>query len=247
MERAELLNYTNTLLCSDRITDYCPNGLQIEGSSTIHKIASGVTASWQLIDCAIEYGADTVLTHHGYFWKNENPCLVGMKGNRIRQLFKHDINLITYHLPLDLHSIYGNNALWGQAMGWEGTPSAVEPLIYIHQLESPIDIGELKRRLCECLNRSPLHLNGGHKEISCIAWCSGGAQDFIEKAAELGADAFLSGEVSEKTTHSARELGIDYFACGHHATEIFGVRALGEHVSQKFSLEHKFFNIHNPV
>jgi dinuclear metal center YbgI/SA1388 family protein len=247
VELNTLIEYTNTLLGSEQIQDYCPNGLQVEGKQSIDKIVGGVTANQKLISQAIEHNADAILVHHGYFWKNENPCLIGMKGARIRQLIQHNINLIAYHLPLDLHTVYGNNALWGKAMGFDGKPSDLDPLIYHAQLSNPIATQDFIALLSKCLNRSPLHLCGGNKKLTHIAWCSGGAQGFIEKAAQLGVDAFLSGEVSEQTMHIASELGIDYFSCGHHATEIFGVRALGEHLVRKFSIEYQFIDIPNPV
>lgn len=244
---SDITTYCHTLLNVDKIADYCPNGLQVAGSSTIHKIISGVTANQLLIAEAIEQKADAILVHHGYFWKNENPCLVGMKGERIRQLIMHNINLIAYHLPLDLHTSYGNNALWGKKMGWQGQPTEIDPTIFYCDLGKPLLVSDLHDQLVRCLNRPPLHLSGGHKTVSRIAWCSGAAQNFIEKALCIGADVFMSGEVSEPTMHIAKEMNIEYFACGHHATEIFGVRALGEHLAEKFSLEHRFINIHNPV
>ncbi|MBY5991554.1 Nif3-like dinuclear metal center hexameric protein [Ferrimonas balearica] len=251
MQRDELLQYLDTLLKPWQLKDYAPNGLQVEGKEGIQTLVTAVTADQFAVDAAVEAGADALLVHHGYFWKNEAAPIVGMKKRRIEQLIKHDINLIAYHLPLDVHPELGNNAQLAKALGIVN----VEPLeagnetclVLKGELAPPLSAHALAERLASALARAPLHIAGHDRPIRRLAWCTGGAQDYIDQVAAEGLDAFLSGEVSERTYHSAVEQGIDYFACGHHATEKGGVRALGEHLAQIFNLDVRFVDTPNPV
>ncbi|SHG89464.1 Nif3-like dinuclear metal center hexameric protein [Ferrimonas marina] len=251
MKRQELLAHLDTLLQPHLVKDYAPNGLQVEGKDEIHKVITAVTADQFAVDAAVEAGADCLLVHHGYFWKNEPAVITGMKKRRLQALLRHDINLIGYHLPLDIHPALGNNAQLAQLLGLE----AVEPLeagndtclVLKGRLSQPLSGHELSQHIHQQLKRPPLHIAGHDRPIQTLAWCTGGAQDYIDQVAAAGIDAFLSGEVSERTYHSAVEQGIDYFACGHHATERGGVLALGEHLAQQFGLEVHFVDTPNPV
>jgi dinuclear metal center YbgI/SA1388 family protein len=244
----ELLQYTNTLLESDTFQDYCPNGLQVEGRDAVRKLVSGVTASQALIDAAVEHGADALLVHHGYFWKGEDPCIKGLKGLRIRTLLQNDMSLLAYHLPLDAHPELGNNAGLASALALEveGRFTPADIGMYGH-IANALDGPALAQRIAGALGREPQYIPAGEHVIRRLGWCSGSAQGYIEEAADLGLDAYISGEISEQTVHLARERGIHYFAAGHHATERFGVQALGEHLAKQFDLEHVFIDIPNPV
>lgn len=246
----ELSAYSDELMRIDEIGDYCPNGLQVEGRGEVERIVSGVTASLALLEAAIAAEADLVLVHHGYFWKGEDQRLVGMKGNRVRLLMRHNISLLAYHLPLDIHPELGNNALLGARLGAtieDSIDGGATPLIWSGRFAQPLPAEALAAKLGEVLQRPPLHVAGGPARIGRIAWCTGAGQGFIEQAARAGVDAFISGEISEPTAHIAREYGIHYFAGGHHATERFGVQALGEHLAQRFGLRHEFIDIDNPA
>ncbi|BCV36355.1 Nif3-like dinuclear metal center hexameric protein [Shewanella indica] len=250
MQREELKQYLHEFLQLDQFRDYAPNGLQVEGKAEIRKIVTGVTACQALIDRAVEAGADALLVHHGFFWKNEPEVLTGMKRRRIKTLLLNDINLFGYHLPLDAHPMLGNNAELGRVLGViepEAVETVAQGLLWQGVLDSPMTAKDLSAMLEQCLGQVPLHLDGGDRSIQKLAWCTGGAQDYIDTAAALGVDAFISGEVSERTFHSAVEQGIHYFSAGHHATERFGIKALGEHLAHEFALEHEFIDIPNPV
>ena len=246
-----LIEYTDSLLEADALRDYCPNGLQVEGRTRIERLMAGVTANRALLEAAVEWGADALLVHHGWFWKNEPAVLTGMKLRRVRTALDGGFNLIAYHLPLDVHRRYGNNAELGRLLGIETTgqrdAGGVPGLLWHGRLESPLAAGDLAGRIESALERAPLHLGPEGGTIETVAWCTGAGQDFIDDAAALGVDAFISGEVSERTTHAAREQGIHYFAAGHHATERYGVRALGEHLAHRFELEFRFVDIDNPA
>jgi dinuclear metal center YbgI/SA1388 family protein len=233
-------------LAVDQFQDYAPNGLQVEGKPDIQRIVFGVTASQALIDQAIERQADAILVHHGYFWKNEPPVLTGMKYQRIKKLIQNDINLLAYHLPLDAHDEFGNNAQLGRLWGLTELPTPAG-LVRLGELPESVSIEQWIARVAASLQREPLHLSGGTSQVKRIAWCSGGAQGYIHQAIEMGADVFISGEVSEQTTHIAREEGIHYLAAGHHATETWGVKALAQHLQQTFRLDCEFIDIPNPV
>jgi len=249
--RTELLSYLETLLEPNRFHDYCPNGLQVEGQQHVNTVVTGVTASQDLIDAALDLKADTIVVHHGYFWKGEDPRVVGIKYKRLRQLLVNDVNLIAYHLPLDAHPTLGNNAQLSELLGFEvdGRISGTgEPaLAMCGCLAEPKSVPEFADHLRQKLEREPLIIQAHNRPITTIGWCTGAAQGYIQQAAELGLDAFLSGEISEQTVHLARELGINYFAAGHHATERYGVKALGEHLAQQFAIDHHYIEIDNPV
>lgn len=252
MNRTSLEQYLEQLLQPSQIKDYAPNGLQIQGREAITKIVTGVTASQALIDRAIEEKADAIIVHHGYFWKNESYVIRGMKYKRIKALLDHDINLFAYHLPLDIHPTLGNNAQLANLLNIEVTgPLALgNPLsVAIQgQLAQVVTGNELAELISKQLKRSCLHIAPpSNKAIKTIAWCTGGGQDYIELAAEQGIDAFISGEVSEKTTHIAHEMDIHFFAAGHHATERYGVKALGEYIAKALNIDVVFVDIDNPV
>jgi dinuclear metal center YbgI/SA1388 family protein len=247
----DLVNYCDQLLTVDQFQDYCPNGLQVQGKSQIQKLVSGVTANQALIDEAIAQQADAVLVHHGFFWKGEDPCVIGMKRNRLRALLTADISMIAYHLPLDAHQSLGNNVQLGRLLGFSvrgGFGDGRGPDIALHgELRAATSAQQLSEHIEQQLHRAPLHIKGGREPINKVAWCTGAAQSYIEQAVALGADAFISGEISEQTVHVAREMGIHYYSAGHHATERYGVQALGDHLADHFAVEHRFIDIENPV
>ena len=252
MQPRELVAYIDHLLDIDRFSDYCPNGLQVEGRAEIRVLVGGVTACQALLDAAVERGADAVLVHHGYFWKGEDPCLTGMKYRRLATLLRHGIGLLAYHLPLDAHPELGNNAQLARVLdltvtGVAGGDGRTPGLVMLGKPAEPVGGAEFAAHLAARLGRQPLHIAGNDAPIRQLAWCTGGAQSFIATAAEAGADAFLTGEASEQTVHFARENGLHFFAAGHHATERYGVRALGAHLAQEFGLRFAFVDIDNPV
>lgn len=247
-ELLSIIDYCNRRLDAGAFDDYCPNGLQVEVATEVRRVVSGVTASLALIEAAAQLRADLLLVHHGYFWKGEALPLVGMKGRRIRALYAAGISLAAYHLPLDAHPELGNNVLLGRLLGVDGAAAVAENgLLWAGTLPSSLRPEELADGLERQLGRQPLWLEGGPARIERLAWCTGAAQGFIERAADLGCQAFVSGEVSEHTFHQARELGIHYFAAGHHATERYGIQALGEELGREFRLDHRFVDLDNPV
>ena len=247
--RVEIESYLNTLLEVGKFRDYGPNGLQVEGREGIGKVVSGVTASLALIEAAVERRADAVLVHHGLFWKGHDGRITGWMKKRIQLLLAHEISLFAYHLPLDAHPQLGNNAQFGQRLkftadgrfgeqelGFIGTPS--QPL-------TPAALGALLKFR---LNRDPVIVDGASgRQIRRVAWCTGGAQGYFEAAIAAGADAYVTGEISEPQAHLARETGVSFFACGHHASERYGAPALGAHLAEKFGLVHEFVEIDNPA
>lgn len=247
----ELVAYTNHLLNISEFQDYCPNGLQVEGKQDVRILVSGVTASQKLLDASIAINADVILVHHGYFWSGENPCVVGMKRQRLSRLLASDISLLAYHLPLDAHIEYGNNTHLANRLGFtvHGKFGLADGLmIGLHgKLNAAMKPDNLSRHIENRLGRAPLHVSAGSSEIKTIAWCTGAAQNYIEAAADMGVQAFLTGEASEQTVHIARERGIHFYAAGHHATERYGPAALGEHLAEKFGLSHRFIDCENPV
>ncbi|SET12539.1 Nif3-like dinuclear metal center hexameric protein [Thalassotalea agarivorans] len=252
MKRSDFEFALNQLMKPEMIKDFCPNGLQIQGSDQVNKVVTGVTASQALIDQAIAMGADTLLVHHGYFWKNESYVIRGMKYNRIKALLDNNINLFAYHLPLDIHPELGNNAQLAKLL----SIANIEPLEQGNPLsvsmrgtfEQAISANELQQRISSALERPCLHIDAPEKQtIKTVAWCTGGGQGYIDLAAEQGIDAFISGEISEQTTHTAREMGIHYFAAGHHATERYGAKALGEYIAKQYDLDVTFVDIDNPA
>jgi dinuclear metal center YbgI/SA1388 family protein len=246
----DLERWCDSTLSVSAFKDYAPNGLQVEGNPQVSKIVTGVTASLSLIEAAISEKADAILVHHGYFWKNENPCLTGMKAQRIRRLLKENISLLAYHLPLDAHPTLGNNVAFAELMGFKISsgldPDEKNPIGFIGQ-STPMTASAMADLLTSKLGCTPRHLAGGPQTIVKVAWCTGGAQDFIQQAAKMGCDAYFSGEVSERTFHEAAELGIHYFGCGHHATERGGIMRLGQAVAAQFGIPVQFIDIENPV
>ncbi len=246
-----IVDYCNKILTPEKFKDYCPNGLQVSGSTKITKIVTGVTACQQLLDRAVQANADLILVHHGYFWHGESQPIVGMKQQRIKTLLVNDINLLAYHLPLDAHAQWGNNVQLAKQMGWKITSGMGDELgqaiALLGEVERAVTGAEFAQQLRQVLGREPLFIQGHSREVKTIAWCTGSAQRYIEEVASYGVDAFISGEISEQTVHLARELGINYYSAGHHATESYGVQALGEHLAETFSVAHQFINIPNPV
>ena len=248
MKREELVRYLDELLASARFKDYCPNGLQVEGAADVRRIVAGVTANQALIDAAIEEGADTVLVHHGWFWRGEDSRVIGFRKARLQALLRHDINLVAYHLPLDGQPELGNNARLAALFDWriEGRYGEQE-IGFFGEAVRPQSLSALSDEVSAALHRPPLVVGDGNRRIERVAWCSGGGQSYFEQATFLGVDAFLSGEISEHSVHLARETGVAYIAAGHHATERLGIRALAEHLTEKLELECRFVDIDNPV
>lgn len=254
MDHLILEEQLNQILKPELIKDYCPNGMQVEGRDSVQKIVTGVTASQALIEAAIAKEADALLVHHGYFWKGEPASIKGMKAKRLKALIQNDINLYAYHLPLDIHPTLGNNAQLAQLLdihvqgGLEGHPQSVA---MYGELNQPQNANEFAEKIEQVLARKPLHISPNEdalfQPIKKVGWCTGGGQDYIELAASQGCDAFISGEISERTTYIAREMGIHYFSAGHHATERYGVKALGEYLAKEYQFDVEFIDIDNPV
>ncbi|MDD4928875.1 MAG: Nif3-like dinuclear metal center hexameric protein [Gallionella sp.] len=248
MKLIELLNYNASLLKIDQFRDYSPNGMQVEGRPDVSRIATAVTASQSVIDEAVAWGADALLVHHGYFWRNEDACVAGIKKKRIAQLLKHDVSLLAYHLPLDAHAELGNNAQLGRLLGLAEQGRFGEQSIACQGvLACPVTLAQFAHSVGQHLQRTPQVFGEGEKLIRRVAWCSGGAQGYFEAAIAQGVDVFLTGEISEQVYHLAHETGVAFIAAGHHATERLGVQVLGEHLAEKFSLEHRFFDQDNPI
>lgn len=250
INRDDLAKYLEQTLDITRFRDYCPNGLQVEGRQQIRTLVTGVSASLALIEAAIENDADAILVHHGYFWKGEDARVVGQKHKRLKLLLGSDVNLFAFHLPLDAHPEFGNNAQLGQRLefvphgrfgegelGWLGSVKSGEIRT----------VGDLAKLVESRLGRTPLVIGDAAQPLGTVGWCTGAAQNMLEAAVAAGATAYLSGEISEPTVHLARETGVAYLACGHHATERYGVQALGAHLAARFSLEHRFIDVANPV
>ena len=247
----QLCDFCDDYLSVSDFDDYCPNGLQVEASGEVNHIVAGVTASLDLIEAAIEQKADTLLVHHGYFWKGEAQPISGFKGRRIRALIKNNLNLIAFHLPLDAHPVVGNNAQLGRIMDWkvEGSFGSIglHDIVLNGTLAKPMALNQLTALIATRLNSRPLSISANDRPVRTVAWCTGAAQSYIEQAADRGIDAFISGEVSEHTYHFAREAGIHYIAAGHHATERYGVQALAALIEEKFGVRQQFIDIYNPV
>ena len=239
------------VLRPEQFKDYCPNGLQVEGRKEISKLVTGVTACQELITAAVEAGADALLVHHGYFWRGEDQSISGIKKTRIEALLKHDLSLFAYHLPLDVHREFGNNVQLGKVLGIEIDGEIGKqnnhPIGLTGTIGQDTDFDSLKALIAKKLDRQPLAIEGNSRPIRSIAWCTGAAQNYIELAVAAGVDAYITGEVSEPTVHIARESGIHFFSAGHHATERYGVQAIGGHLASKFGIEHQFIDIDNPV
>ncbi len=250
-QRDHVVDYINRTLDIGSITDYCPNGLQVAGREEINHIVSGVTASSRFLKAAIDANADAVLVHHGYFWSGESPVLTGMKLKRIRTLLNNNVSLLAYHLPLDVHPELGNNAQLAKRFGFEVegrvAASGTEGLLFHGRLPRPMANTDFIRHIAGVLGRGVTAVGRSDRPIERVAWCSGGAQRFLPQAVELGVDAYISGEISEQTTHEARENQVLFIAGGHHATERFGVQALGENLSEQLQLTHQFIDVDNPA
>ena len=243
-----LNNYLNLLLQPERFSDYCPNGLQVEGKPEIHNIVTGVTASMALLEAALQANADAVLVHHGYFWRGEPLTITGIKKRRIQFLLKHQINLFAYHLPLDVHAELGNNVMLAKQLGLTITGRAGEKeMLLLTELNTPQSLQTFANSIESKLNRAPQVIGDLAKPIKTVALCTGAAQGYIEQALAANLDAYVSGEISEQTVHVARESGMSYISAGHHATERYGIQALGNHLAQKFGLQHTFIDTDNPV
>lgn len=247
----DLVNYLDDFLNVSAFQDYCPNGLQVEGRPEINKIITGVTANQALIEQAIEQGADAILVHHGFFWKGEAPEIVGMKAARIGLLMRNNISLLAYHLPLDAHAALGNNVQLAKLLGLtlEGglNKQEVLPIAVQGVLQKPCQLSVLGQQIAAKLQREPLMIGDLSKNIERVAWCTGAAQSYFSAACDAGVDCFITGEISEPMVHIAEERGVAYISAGHHATERYGVMALGEHLAAQFSLHSQFVDINSPV
>jgi dinuclear metal center YbgI/SA1388 family protein len=244
----DLNNYLNALLQPERFSDYCPNGLQVEGKHEINTIVTGVTASMALLDAAQQANADAVLVHHGYFWRGEALPITGIKKRRIQFLLQHQINLLAYHLPLDAHAELGNNVMLAKQLDLNIIGKAGEKeMLLLAELFTPQSLEEFAKSIETKLNRMPQMIGDLAKSVKTVALCTGAAQGYIEQAVAANVDVYISGEISEQTVHVARESGMSYIAAGHHATERYGIQALGEHLAQKFGLQHRFIDCDNPV
>ncbi len=253
MNRDELAKELNAILNVHHFKDYAPNGLQVEGVTDIKKVITGVTASKALIDEAIKQNADAIIVHHGYFWKGEAYPITGMKYKRIASLIKNDINLFAFHLPLDAHPYLGNNAGLADGLGLinrVGLQSGVElekAVGLVGDLPSPLTMGQFSSLIKSTVGRDVLLEVVNERCVSKIALCTGGAQGYIDQAVEMGADIYITGEVSEKTIHTAREMDIHFCAAGHHATERFGPMLLAEYLKANYQLDVEFIDIDNPA
>ncbi len=228
--------------------DYGPNGLQVEGRDEVRLIVSGVTASRALIDAAIEAEADALLVHHGLFWRGHDGRIAGWLKQRLQRLLTHDINLYAYHLPLDAHAEFGNNAQFGARLGMMADARFGEQCLgFIGTASEPTSVAELTDRVQRLSGREPTCIEGDGRPLARLAWCTGGAQSYFEAAIAAGADAFITGELSEPQAHLARETGVAFIACGHHASERYGAQALGEHLVTRFGVEHLYIEIDNPA
>ena len=247
----EIIQWCDETLNTHEFKDYAPNGLQIEGRSDVQKILCAVTASQEAIEAAIAQNADLLLVHHGYFWKGEPYPITGMRGKRIKSLIQHDISLVGYHLPLDSHPSLGNNAAIAELLQLENLqaldPSERHPIGNIGFLKHAMSATEFRDYLTARLGFNTIHLPAEKNQIQKVGFCTGAAQDFIGKAAEQGCDAFISGEVSERTYYEAKELDVHYYACGHHATERYGVQRLAKAISEQFNIEYSYFELNNPI
>ncbi len=248
MNREQLVKYLDELLQPAKFRDYCPNGLQVEGRAEVARIVAGVTASQALLDVAVARDADAVIVHHGYFWKGEDGRVTGIRRQRLKTLLANDISLLAYHLPLDAHPDLGNNAMLAARLGWlpEGR-FGDQDIAWLGRVAVPTTVGQLAAQIAGGLARVPLLIGDPERPVRRIGWCTGGAQDCFEQAIALGVDAFVSGEISEHTVHLARESGIAYLACGHHATERYGIAALAGHINQHCGLPCEFVDLDNPV
>lgn len=233
----------------DQFKDYCPNGLQVEGKQEVRKIVTGVTASLDFLQAAHAAKADAILVHHGYFWKGEPEVVTGIKMRRLKFLLQHEMSLFAFHLPLDAHPDFGNNVMLGKVLGLDvsGWLDDNNNMIACAALKQPQSLQSFGENIGAKLNRKPQLIGNLEKQVRTVAWCTGAAQGYIDQAIANNIDVYISGEISEQTVHSVRESDTAYIAAGHHATERYGIKALGEHLAQKYSIEHEFIDINNPV
>ena len=245
VSRQDLSQYCADYLSIDKFDDYCPNGLQIEGRKEITSIVSGVSANLALIERAIDEKADALFVHHGFFWKNEDAKITGIKRIRIAQLLANNVNLFAYDLPLDAHTELGNNVELAKKLGIHNPAAIGDTLVW--QGEINTTLADFSQTVNQTLNRTPLVFGDDNKQLKYIAWCTGGAQSYIDHGIAAGADIFLTGEVSEQIPAIAKENDIAFISAGHHATERYGVQALCQHLSDKFDLKHQFIDIDNQV
>jgi dinuclear metal center YbgI/SA1388 family protein len=246
--RIDIESYTNALLDVGRFRDYGPNGLQVEGADEVRTLVSGVTASRALIEAAVAAGADAILVHHGLFWRGHDGRITGWLKQRIELLLAHRVSLFAYHLPPDAHPELGNNACFGARLGLRAAGRFGEQdLGFIGAAAEPLTFAALCGRVEQQLGRRPTVVAGDARPLVRIAWCTGGAQGYFEPAIAAGADVYLTGEISEPQAHYARETGVAYIACGHHASERFGAPAVATHLAEAFGLEHRFIDIDNPA
>lgn len=248
MQLMELVKHLDALLNAAQFRDYCPNGLQVEGRAEVGRVVCGVTASQDLLDRAVNDGADAILVHHGYFWRGEDGRITGLRKRRLATLLNNDISLLAYHLPLDAHPVLGNNAQLGLLAGWVGEGRfGDQDLGWIGRPDEVVTAARVAELLAVRLQRQPLLIGNGGRQVHRIAWCSGGAQGYFEQAIAAGADLYVSGEISEQTVHLARESGVPYIAAGHHATERYGPKALAAYLGSTLGLEATFIDLDNPV
>lgn len=248
VERKALDDYLHALLRPTEFMDYGPNGLQIEGSPQVRVVVSGVTASLAFIDAAIAAGADTLLVHHGLFWRGQDGRLTGWLRQRVARLLAHNINLYAYHLPLDAHAELGNNAQLGLRLGLAADGRFGEQSLgFIGPSALHTDLDGLAAAVSQSLSRAPTVVPGDGRPLARIAWCTGGAQGYFESAIAAGADAFITGEISEPQAHLARETGVAFLACGHHATERYGAPAVAAAMAAQLGLQHRFIDVENPA
>jgi dinuclear metal center YbgI/SA1388 family protein len=246
--RDELQSHLRQLLGVDRFRDYGPNGLQVEGRAHVRRLVSGVTASRELIEAAVHERADALLVHHGLFWRGHDGRLTGWLRARVALLMAHEINLFAYHLPLDAHEPWGNNAQFGARLGLQAdTRFGEQELGFCGPAGALASFDDLVAACAGVCGRPPVAVPGDGRALSRIGWCTGGAQGAFEAAIDAGVDAYVTGEISEPQAHIARETGVAFVACGHHATERFGAPALAGYLAERFALEHRFIDIANPA
>lgn len=249
--RQVLLEACHGLLQPERFKDYGPNGLQVEGRADVRHIVSGVTASRALIEAAIEAQADAIFVHHGLFWRGQDGTVTGWMKQRLQLLLAHDINLLAYHLPLDAHAELGNNAQLAKRLGFEAQGRFGEQDLGWFGARADGQVfanGQaLASHVAKVLGRVPVCVEPTDREIRQVAWCSGGAQSYFEAAIAAGVDAFITGEISEPQAHLARETGVAFLACGHHATERYGAPAVAAHIAAQLGVTHQFIDIDNPA
>jgi dinuclear metal center YbgI/SA1388 family protein len=245
--RDQIERSLDELLQPQGFKDYGPNGLQVEGRREIRRVVSGVTASLAFIEAAIADGADALLVHHGLFWRGQDGRLTGWLRQRVARLMAADVSLFAYHLPLDAHAELGNNAQLGVRLGLQADDRFGEQALGFIGDAVHKDEAGLAQAVASALGRTPVCVAGDGRPLRRVAWCTGGAQGYFEAAIAAGADAFLTGEISEPQTHLARETGVAFLACGHHATERYGAPAVGDWLAQRWGLTHRFIDIDNPA